>query len=87
MSIAAMNSPFDFVDHGAPWILWTQKEPLSLLQAQIQTDGRYENISSYIQPTVSLPQIQFPKPNRYHAVLSKIDQATRHTGTYSSWMQ
>lgn len=85
MSVAVMVSPFTSGMGHEPWIMWSKKEPLSSLQTQSQTDGRSVIDTTYIEPDENIPHIQVPQANRYHAVLSKLNQAARNTGKFSSW--
>ena len=72
------------------WILWTQKESVMNLISEKQTDGRYvckredEKIDTE-QPVSSSIINNMMQTNRYHSVLSRMDQASKRASTYSAW--
>ncbi len=72
-----------------PWILWQKKESVMELQEQTQTDGRYVNgeMGAAVQTVLTSerhlqPQI---KRQQYFSVLNRMNNASRRTGTFSSW--
>ena len=71
-----------------PWIVWCYEEPLTMLTTTLHTDRRsvyseQEDEILHNSPfTLKHPLIQ---SNRYHAVLSKLDQKTRKAGAFSAW--
>ena len=89
MSNIAASLPLPYaVSDDAPWTLWCRRSPLTLLASSENTDRRsvlHDNspeppVSSYIQPQQYVPQT-----NRYHAVLSKLNQKAQRVGAFSSW--
>lgn len=82
---ASTTSPFATTED-VPWILWQQQTSVNALQEEKQTDGRsvFEEEPAVTQEY--LPQRQ-PVIQRmqYNAVLNRINQAARRTGSFSAW--
>ena len=92
MTYAATTSPFAASSADAPWILWQQKTNVNILTDPIQTDRRsdYETKSaenasvSEAGSASAAPQVMVQR-NQYNAVLSRMNQATHKTGSFSAW--
>ncbi len=91
MQAAATTSPFTPQEtDNVPWILWTQKEPVTHLQTDKQTDSRFafdfpHDISTQDLPEPSLPMQNLLQTNRYHSVLSRMEQASKRAAAFSAW--
>ncbi len=87
---ASTTSPFVDQADEASWYLWEKKTSILDLTHETQTDGRSfsgessEDVTRI--PAMSIPEspLQIQR-KQYNAVLSRIDRASKHTGTYSSW--
>ena len=65
------------------WIIWCGKAPLSMLKQEKQTEGR-SDLMKEEAPRIT-ESAYVPQTNRYKAVMSRINQASRKTGSFSAW--
>ncbi len=88
MQNACNTSPFLKQEEALPWFLWQRKIPADDLTPREQTDSRFvlemERDDPPTKPPVQ-PGILTIQRRQYNAVLSRMDQASRKTGTYANW--
>lgn len=83
---AKTTSPFVTHEMDAPWILWAEKEPIFMLENEKQTDGRYVADEKLHAEDIKISAVPaMPQPQRYNAVLSRIDQARKKAVAFSAW--
>lgn len=88
---AAETSPFVRLTEDQPWILWEKKTEVTALLPKEQTDARSvleerQHMYSEIGPEPPvIPPVQPIQRKQYNAILSRIDQASRKTGSFSAW--
>ena len=87
MTYAATTSPFAAVAGEVPWILWQQKTTVNVLGDPDKTDCRSDYESNTVSEVVSAPVTPqaMVQRNQYNAVLSRMNQATHKTGSFSAW--
>lgn len=88
MVTAATTSPFmSQQTDAAPWLLWTSKDPVTLLNAEKQTDGRsaFDGDLKDDPPDMTISTPFIPQTRRYNAVLSRMEQASKKAAAFSAW--
>ncbi len=89
MRNASEVSPFSMHQEDAPWFLWQKKTPVTYLAPREETDSRSENSGVNEIEQANTPPVQPMLPaiqrKQYNAVMNRIDQASRMTGTYAQW--
>lgn len=85
MNIAAVTSPFAYAEE-APWVVWKSQDRVSVLPEQEQTNAGLASSpcvdQSELQPIPPAPHIS---RMQYNTVMNRIVQASKKTGSFSSW--
>ncbi len=71
------------------WILWSNKEPVTALIQEKQTDSRSvmrESENDIMNQSATIHQkAVIPQANRYHAVLQRMSTASKKATAFSAW--
>lgn len=89
MTVVSTTSPFASREQeDSPWILWCSKTPVITLKDESRTDDRSvfkKQTEVQTPPVAPIPPVAPPQPNRYNAVMARINQAARQTSGFSAW--
>ncbi len=83
MQVASNRSPFASGKADEPWLLWQKREAVDDLPPEHESRPRtmYEE-----HKQTSVHEMTFPiQRNQYHAIIGRMKQAKKQTGSFSTW--